>query len=68
MLDYQHGLRKRRYAIARVLPNRSVCFAGRKLPHKMPLDIQGAGRFREILNTFIMLLRHNHGENFQNIV
>ena len=66
MLNNLHGHREKREEISAILPNRSVCFAGRKLPYKIPLDGQKAEQFREALDIFIMLINHNRGENLSN--
>ena len=60
ILDRLQTNRKKRSLIAKILPSRTVCFAGRKLPHQIPLDAQGAETYREALNNFIMRINHTH--------
>ena len=48
--------------IVEVMPNRTICFAGRKLKYPMPSETVRAEKFREVINTFIMMLSHLRGE------
>ena len=48
--------------IVEMMPNKAICFAGRKLKYPMPSERVRAEKFREILNTFILMLSHLHGE------
>lgn len=49
--------------IAQILPNGNICFAGRKLPFRVPSNDDNAEILREALNTFIMLMSHMRGKN-----
>jgi len=49
--------------IAQILPNGEICFAGRKLPFRVPSNEDNAENLREALNTFIMLMAHRRGKN-----
>ena len=49
--------------IATILPNNELCFAGHKLIFKMPENMEKAEKFKEALNTFIMMMSHLHGGN-----
>ena len=42
----------------------SICFAGRKLPFRVPDGADNLEILREALNTFIVLLSHIRGEFF----
>ena len=44
--------------------DRSICFAGRKLPFRVPDGDRNMEILREALNTFIVLLSHIRGEFF----
>ena len=43
----------------------SICFAGRKLPFRVPDGADNLEILREALNTFIVLLSHIRGKNFR---
>ena len=43
----------------------SICFAGQKLPFRVPDGAQNLKIWRQALNTFIMLLSHIRGEFFR---
>lgn len=47
--------------IAMILPNNELCFAGHKLIYKLPTELEEAEKFREALNTFILMMSHLHG-------
>ena len=47
--------------IAKILPNHELCFAGHKLIFKVPDGEAKAEKFREALNTFILMMSHLHG-------
>ena len=47
--------------IAQLLPDGTICFAGKKLPVRIPSNEDKAEILREALNTFIMLLNHRRG-------
>lgn len=49
--------------IAMILPNNEVCLAGHKLIFRVPTELEEAEKFREALNTFIMMMSHLHGGN-----
>ena len=57
----RNGNRSQGKEIARILPNGNICFAGKKLPVRVPADEDKAENLREALNTFIMLLNHRRG-------
>eukprot|EP00093_Oithona_nana_P009264 09264.XXX_20554_19041_1 [CDS] Oithona nana genome sequencing. len=45
--------------------DRSICFAGRKLPFQVPDGAHNMEVLREAINTFIVLLSHIRGEFFR---
>ena len=45
--------------------DRSICFAGRKLPFRVPDGAHNMEVLREAINTFIVLLSHIRGEFFR---
>ena len=50
--------------IVELMPNKKdICFAGRKLKYPMPSEKVKAEKFRQVLNTFILMLSHLHGES-----
>ena len=57
----RNGNRSQGKEIARILPNGNICFAGKKLPVRVPADEDKAENLREALNTFIMLMSHRRG-------
>ena len=48
--------------IAKILPNREICFAGHNLLFKIPENPTEAEIFREAINTFILMLSHLRGK------
>ena len=49
--------------IAQILPNGNICFAGKKLPVRVPSNEDKAENLRETLNVFIMLMSHRRGRS-----
>ena len=49
--------------IAQLLPDGTICFAGKKLPVRIPSNEDKAAKFREALNTIIMSLSHRRGNS-----
>ena len=47
-----YGKRQVRKPIVYVLPNRQICFGGKGLSLKMPLNPNAASHFKEILSAF----------------
>ena len=48
--------------IAKILPNREICFAGHNLMFKIPENPTRAEELREAINTFILMLSHLRGK------
>ena len=49
--------------VAQILPNGNICFAGSKLPIRVPSNEDNAETLREALNTFIILMAHRRGKD-----
>ena len=48
--------------IAKILPNREICFAGHNLLFNIPENPTEAEEIREAINTFILMLSHLRGK------
>ena len=60
---HQREKRKNGQTIARIMPEGTICFAGRKLPVGLPSNEDEAYILREALNTFILLMSHRRGQS-----
>ena len=49
--------------IAQILPNGNICFAGRKLPFRVPSNEDNAESLGEALNGFILWMSHRRGNH-----